>query len=428
MTPPRSAIRLALLASTAALGLAACGGTPTGPHAMASPSSTRTSDSTNPPITTSIIASRCVVSQLGVSITNSQEALGNVGVVYVLRNTSSAACTLEGYPGLALVTVAGNTTDLSPRHDAGAGYLFPAVPMRVVTLVPGKSGSFWVEFTGQSCEPSGQVQITPPSDHGHLTVSNHNLLPCATHFEVSPVGLGIAQPTAPGTPSLPTLATANFSAPASTALAALEGHTSVPLVAPTNLPSGLSATLLVAAGDYEVSLYRCSRVLGLNNPAIGGSPDCSGEGAVFASFGGRLSPTTTSETLTKLVSTPTCAPGAGTAESAVILGDGVQGMLTTSMSSVCDLRWTQRGWIIDIGQSDGALSQVQPLASQVIKTMAIEQLPAARGVLAITDAGDGEHTTAYWLQGNDLYSVGGYHLASVALTLLGSVASVSRPG
>ncbi|MGH9129874.1 MAG: DUF4232 domain-containing protein [Acidimicrobiales bacterium] len=372
---------------------------------------------------------RCAVSQLGVSSTNGQQALDNAGLVYVLRNTSSTSCTLEGYPGLALVSTAGKTTDLSATREPGGGYLFPTVPEQLVTVAPGKSASFWVEFTAQSCVTSGKVEITPPDDHAHLTVPNDHILPCASHFEVSPVGLGIAQPNTGGSPTLPTLTTASFPAPASTALAAFTGHTSVPLVAPTSLPTGLSARTLVASGGYEVSLYHCGRAFGLNNPAIGGAPDCAGEAAVFGSFGGQLVPSATSRTLINLLGTPpSCPPGAGTTESTVILGDGVQGMLTTSMGGVCDLRWTQRGWIIDIGQSGGTLAQVKPLASQVINTMSTERLPSARGLLAIADVGDGEHTTASWLQGKFLYQVGAYHLASVALTLLGSVASASASG
>ncbi len=126
-----------------------------------------------------------------------------------------------------------------------------------------------------------------------------------------------------------------------------------------------------------------------------------------------------------MLSTPTCGTGSGTIESTVSLGDGVLGMLTTSKGSVCDLRWNQRAWIIDIGQSGGTLAQVKPLATQVIKAMTTENLPAARGTLAIIDSGDGQHTTTSWLQGQVLYQVGGYHLASVALSLLGSVARVS---
>ncbi len=174
-------LRLACLVGTAALSLAAC--------------STATRTSTEP-TATAIAASHCTVSQLGVSSTNSQEALSNVGVVYVLHNTSSATCTLEGYPGLALVTTAGKTIDLDPKHATGSSYLYPSVPENLVTLAPGGTASFWMEYTGESCGPSRRVQITPPNDLGHLTVSNQNVAPCGLRFAVSPVGAGIVRPIA----------------------------------------------------------------------------------------------------------------------------------------------------------------------------------------------------------------------------------------
>lgn len=236
-----------------------------------------------------------------------------------------------------------------------------------------------------------------------------------------------------GTTALTARAITSFPAPAGAALAAVKGRTSVPLVAPTSLPSGLSATAVSQHGDYNVQLYDCSQVLGLNNPAIGGPPDCSGEGAVFGSFGGQPFPSPASNdltgkpitALTDVLATP-CPTG--TTSSTVGLGNGVKGVQETSTGEVCDLRWTQRGWIIDIEMSPTpgiTLSVLKPLASELITTMSTEHLPASRGLVAVMDAGDGEHTTVYWVQGRSLYWVGDYHFASVALKLLGSVASVS---
>ncbi|MGH9070635.1 MAG: hypothetical protein ACRDX8_05590 [Acidimicrobiales bacterium] len=238
----------------------------------------------------------------------------------------------------------------------------------------------------------------------------------------------------PGVTTVPTRALTSFAAPAGAALEAVRGSTSVvQLVAPTNLPGGLSATSVSKEGGYNVQLYQCGQVLGVNNVGIGKPPDCSGLAAVYGSFGGQPFPSTGTSilsnkpitALTDLVATtPTCGPGSH--ESTVSLGNGVLGMLTTSMGKVCDLRWTQRGWIIVVGQSGGTLAQVKPLASKLINTITAERLPAARGVVAVTDAGDGQHTMAYWVQDKSLYWVGSYHLASVALTLLGSVASASE--
>ncbi|MGH9129278.1 MAG: hypothetical protein ACRDY2_10005 [Acidimicrobiales bacterium] len=235
----------------------------------------------------------------------------------------------------------------------------------------------------------------------------------------------------PGT-TLVTKPVTSFPSPAGAALAAVSGRTSVPLLAPSDLPTGLSATAETRGGDYDVQLYHCRRTFGFNNPNIGAPPYCAGLGAVFGSFGAQPFPSLASNrltgkpinTLTDLLRAPTCPQGPGTA-STVILADGVQGMAESSGGELCDLRWTQRGWIIDITPSLATLSQEMPLARQLIIAVSTERLPAPRGVLSVEDAGDGEHTKAYWVQGEGLYWVGGYHLASVALSLLGSVARVS---
>ncbi len=198
----RTSISLALLICAAALDLVACGSGNTA-HSAAS----LTTNSTSSPTTASTTSSKessvattpCAVSQLSVSSTKSDEALNNVGVVYVLHNTSSTTCVLQGYPRLATVTTAGETTNLNAKREGGSGYLYPAVSQALVTLAPGGVASFWVEFSPlRSCEPSGEIEITPPNSHGHLTVSNHEILPCSSHFEVSPVGKGTVQPTAAG--------------------------------------------------------------------------------------------------------------------------------------------------------------------------------------------------------------------------------------
>lgn len=274
---------------------------------------------------------------------------------------------------------------------------------------------------------------TPASavkSQGTSTTAGTTPAPTSTTATTSAPG---TSSSVPGATTVPTRAITSFAAPVGAALEAVKGSTSVVrLVAPTNLPGGLSATSVSKEGGYNVQLYQCGQVLGVNNVGIGKPPDCSGLAAVSGSFGGQPFPSTGTSILGNkpitaltdlVVTTPTCGPGSH--ESTVSLGNGVLGMLTTSMGKVCDLRWTQRGWIIVVGQSGGALAQVKPLAGNLINTMTTERLPASRGVVAVTDAGDGQHTMAYWVQDKSLYWVGGYHLASVALTLLGSVANTS---
>jgi hypothetical protein len=120
----------------------------------------------------------------------------------------------------------------------------------------------------------------------------------------------------------------------------------------------------------------------------------------------------------------------GTTSSSVSLGDGVKGVLRKSKDTDCGLTWQQRGWTIDVDLEDSGttVKQSVPDVGQIVQAMATAHLPAAQGLVAIANAGDGEHTMIYWTQGHALYWVGDYHSATGAIALLSSVESMLSAG
>jgi hypothetical protein len=92
-------------------------------------------------------------------------AMGSIYMQVIFTNTSAAACTLHGYPGVAL------TTAKTPASQVGlAATRNGGQPTKVVTLAPGASASATlrlakvVDYPAASCGPvSGNfLQVYPP--------------------------------------------------------------------------------------------------------------------------------------------------------------------------------------------------------------------------------------------------------------------------
>ncbi len=92
----------------------------------------------------------------------------------VLTNTSSAACTLDGYPGVALVDSAGHALETTVHH--GPGYTFSDPGPSLVHLDPGASASFSIggadvsQPQGTPCPSAEAVNVIPPNDYTAITV------------------------------------------------------------------------------------------------------------------------------------------------------------------------------------------------------------------------------------------------------------------
>lgn len=82
-----------------------------------------------------------------------------------------------------------------PTHVIrGTSVVVPPIPVTLVVLGPGTSGSFLFGYpnnpTGsQTCPTSTKLEITPPNDFGHFTIADA-ISPCGGNITVSPVRIG----------------------------------------------------------------------------------------------------------------------------------------------------------------------------------------------------------------------------------------------
>lgn len=89
----------------------------------------------------------CAASQLAVAITSSSGAnfaAGNVGIPFVIVNTSKDQCVLEGYP--RLVAFPSSYRHHKVRFTNGGGMIFVAVKARPVIIPAGATASFGVDY------------------------------------------------------------------------------------------------------------------------------------------------------------------------------------------------------------------------------------------------------------------------------------------
>jgi len=106
---------------------------------------------------------RCMSSQITPSIIGYGTSVGNAEEQIVLTNTSSAECTMDGYPGVGML----ETTDAyAPVATVdGSGYLFGNPGPAFLTLLPGKAASFELGYTDNDAahQPStSRIAITVP--------------------------------------------------------------------------------------------------------------------------------------------------------------------------------------------------------------------------------------------------------------------------
>ncbi len=196
-----------LSAAAAALGacalLTACGSTPapgaaaptktvtvqasTGSSSPAAPTATPSASSAAPGPANCLASG--IKGQLGVS----QGTAGTIYQVIVLTNTSTATCTLYGYPGVSFVTGAGGSQVGKPASKN------PVVPKALVTLAPGAKADVLLAvhdagaIAGCTIVTVNWLRIYPPGDYGSIYVQ-YNTQACANPsksiMSVTPVRVG----------------------------------------------------------------------------------------------------------------------------------------------------------------------------------------------------------------------------------------------
>jgi hypothetical protein len=118
-----------------------------------------------------------MASALAMSVSGTEGAAGTLEVTISLRNTTSATCTMNGFPGALLLGASGTAL---PTTVVRAGiYSFTNFPSALVTLAGGALAYFNLGYsdvtTGSetTCEMATQLEITPPNatTHGIVTAS-----------------------------------------------------------------------------------------------------------------------------------------------------------------------------------------------------------------------------------------------------------------
>lgn len=169
-----------LSAAVAALALSACSTTPsnsdatTTTHRSTTTTSTTTS-SAGTTTTTTAGTTTCQVSNLRIAAVGQGGAAGTQEITFAMTSTSSSACSTDGYPGMLLLATTGKA--LPTTVVRGGSLTFENIPPDRVTLAPGAVAYFNVGFndvqTGStSCSSARSVEVTPPTNTTHATVSS----------------------------------------------------------------------------------------------------------------------------------------------------------------------------------------------------------------------------------------------------------------
>jgi hypothetical protein len=187
------------------LSAAACGAGPSS-TATSTPAPAGTTAAPSSPTTTSAPAAlaRCHAAGLSASVEGTAGAAGTIELTVQLRNSATAACVVEGYPGLQLVGADG--TELPTSVVRGGSFPFTAMAPTSVTLSPGASAFFNVAYSDvpsgtTPCQGAASLWVTPPDDVAHVVVASP-LQACSGTLTVSPV-------FAPGSPGALTTAPAS---------------------------------------------------------------------------------------------------------------------------------------------------------------------------------------------------------------------------
>lgn len=193
---------LAVAALLAGCGGGSSGGTATPPVTTAptNPASTSpTATVTAPPSATvtaspsrpAAAAGPCSTGQLALSLGQSQGAAGTFYQAVILTNTSSASCTLFGYPGVSFATASGSQVGLSASRD-------PGHPHRVRLAASGGTAGALLRqpdpgnFPASKCRPApaAELKVFPPGQRVALRVSDNQQV-CTT--SAGRVGVGVMQ-------------------------------------------------------------------------------------------------------------------------------------------------------------------------------------------------------------------------------------------
>ncbi|MEH1937221.1 MAG: DUF4232 domain-containing protein [Nostoc sp.] len=158
----------------------------------------KTTDNSTPEATIGTNPTRCETSQLSVRRVSEDAGVGNVALTYAFTNNGSSPCTLNGYPGLALLDAKDQPLEGVKIIRSKDTYFSSQQPRQQVTLAPGKQASFQIAYNhisspDKNCPMSSKIQITPPNAYQHFTLTEE-IKPCTGKVRVTPVRAVNTQP------------------------------------------------------------------------------------------------------------------------------------------------------------------------------------------------------------------------------------------
>jgi hypothetical protein len=140
----------------------------------------------------------CSTFQLHLAGGWSGAGLGNVATQITLTNVSGRACTLSGYPGVALIGAGGQLLVTHASPATTGAYMFPAVAPHRVALAPGGIATFMLAYGDNpsgpgltepydvACPVTSAVRVILPGTHEFGT-ADVSIAPCEGLVDVSPI-------------------------------------------------------------------------------------------------------------------------------------------------------------------------------------------------------------------------------------------------
>lgn len=206
-------------------------------------------------------------------------------------------------------------------------------------------------------------------------------------------------------------------------------RTRLPVLAPTHLISGsggqgnLSLTAVASPASYNVQISRTKTSLPLNSPKISEPPN-NGLAANVGGYSGRefRSVALAEAGLSTSNGFFVRPPRSGLQK--VSLGLGITGKAWIASPGNAVILWNQGGWTLEVNSEP--LVALTPYARGLVEYLHTHPLPNYHGIAAIEDAGDGEHTLVCGRVGNDVYTVGDYHVARDAFAMTEAMRLLKR--
>ena len=173
-----------ILAATSACTSSPASKSSTASSTSAPTASTSSTSSTSPPASTSTSATgtpagnaqTCSSARLRLSLSGSQGAGGTNYAVYLLTNTGTSTCVLQGYPTVKLLDQNGVVVG-GPASNTGPPITGAPQGVHLITIAPGKSAAFKLTYienqpVGQCPNPTygSSLSVIPPGATTPLTL------------------------------------------------------------------------------------------------------------------------------------------------------------------------------------------------------------------------------------------------------------------